>query len=613
MDNIKPIPPFKRFCGMLGAFPEAFSDSMTVYEALEWLYRYLGTEVVPKTNECIELTKELKEYVEHYFDNLDVQEEINNKLDAMAEAGTLQEIIAEYLQANVTWTFDSVADMKSATNLINGSYAKTLGFHSVNDGGGAVYKITDSGTANEMDVIAINDLYAVLVNPTNVKQYGAYGDNEHDDSPFIQRAISQNLHGSIHFPVGEYAIYDPINITSTIKITGEGLYSELIKKDDSAYNSSINYNNVSFNFNDYPSIFNAIFPTNQNLTYLIVDGLRFSEDIDGNSNVSTGIVAPHLSYSSIRNCRFNNLDNCIILGGWCNKIDKCEFFTSNLATNVLSSFYFINNHISNSYVNGTYFLIKNGRNCSIENCQGDSVGSPYFFIDCSSISLSACSTEAWEASVKAENSYVNIDNCDLELHKKDRYSSFIVATLGSTVNVNDSYIHYEDYETPGEYPATKNIVTNSGASKIYINNCKISIPFTYTDYLSGNGVNKINDYVKSNILSELSEIKTQITAGTKVEIARLPFAYGKRLQVFINGYGGHDYAVVTIDASISALNRGPDARIIELSDNTVYASNNASYGASITAEYDSDELVLYFNEQIDWNFPTDVTVKYNTV
>lgn len=40
---------------------------------------------------------ELKEFVEDYFDNLDVQEEINNKLDAMAEDGTLGEIISYYL------------------------------------------------------------------------------------------------------------------------------------------------------------------------------------------------------------------------------------------------------------------------------------------------------------------------------------------------------------------------------------------------------------------------------------------------------------------------------------------------------------------------------------
>lgn len=40
---------------------------------------------------------ELKEFVEDYFDNLDVQEEINNKLDAMVEDGTLDIIVSKYL------------------------------------------------------------------------------------------------------------------------------------------------------------------------------------------------------------------------------------------------------------------------------------------------------------------------------------------------------------------------------------------------------------------------------------------------------------------------------------------------------------------------------------
>lgn len=141
MDNIKPIPPFKRFCGSLGAFPEAFSDAMTVYEALEWLYRYLGTEVVPKTNEAIKLVDELKEYVEHYFDNLDVQEEINNKLDDMAESGELAEIIAQYLEVSSVLAFDTIAALSDADNLVDGSTVRVLGNANAYNGDGAYYKI----------------------------------------------------------------------------------------------------------------------------------------------------------------------------------------------------------------------------------------------------------------------------------------------------------------------------------------------------------------------------------------------------------------------------------------------------------------------------------------
>ena len=184
MSEIRPIPPFKRFCGMLGAFPEAFSDAMSVYESLEWLYHYISTEIVPKTNEAIKLAEELKEYVEHYFDNLDVQEEINNKLDAMAESGELAEIIAAYLQVRSVLAYDSIEDMKEATNLTDGSFVETYGFYSKGDGGGAKYKvrqITNEDDVDEITLFALIDatLVAELVveNSTiTTKQFGIKGD-----------------------------------------------------------------------------------------------------------------------------------------------------------------------------------------------------------------------------------------------------------------------------------------------------------------------------------------------------------------------------------------------------------------------------------------------------
>lgn len=90
--------------------------------------------------------------------------------------------------------FDTVADMKSAANLVDGGYARTLGFHTVNDGGGALYKVTSTGTANEMDVIAVGSLFANLVieNTMTVNQFGAYGDGTHDDVVSIRHAVNSD-------------------------------------------------------------------------------------------------------------------------------------------------------------------------------------------------------------------------------------------------------------------------------------------------------------------------------------------------------------------------------------------------------------------------------------
>ena len=174
--------PFKHLCVTIGELPSSFLESMSYYELLAWFVNYLQNTVIPAVNangeataELQELFVELKTFVDTYFENLDVQEEINNKLDQMAEDGTLQEIITAYIQANVAWTFDSVADMKSATNLVDGSYAQTVGYYNVNDGGGALYYITDTASVSDYQETLSDGLYATLVKTTetNILCYGA--------------------------------------------------------------------------------------------------------------------------------------------------------------------------------------------------------------------------------------------------------------------------------------------------------------------------------------------------------------------------------------------------------------------------------------------------------
>lgn len=178
--------PFKKLVMTIGELPTSFIESMTYYELLAWFTNYLETVIIPTVNNNAEATEELqtlftelKSYVDNYFDNLDVQDEINNKLDAMVEAGTLQEIVADYLNSKAVFGFDTVADMKSSTNLIDGSYARTLGFYSLNDGGGATYRIreiTNSDVVDEKFIVAIgnNDLIAELItsNKVNICQVG---------------------------------------------------------------------------------------------------------------------------------------------------------------------------------------------------------------------------------------------------------------------------------------------------------------------------------------------------------------------------------------------------------------------------------------------------------
>ena len=222
--EFKNLTPFKWFVLENFPFIEADFDALT-----EWqLFCKLGKEInkiIDSQNVVgTEMEKfsqafiELQNYVDNYFKNLDVQDEINNKLNEMSKDGTLQEIISAYLNSKAIFGFDNVEEMKNATNLIDGSYAKTLGFHNIGDKGQNIYKIrniTNTDVVDNITIISINttsDLVAELIESPvmYVEQYGAYGDGIHDDTNYIQYAINKHLFGSIHFSEGTYLISSPI-------------------------------------------------------------------------------------------------------------------------------------------------------------------------------------------------------------------------------------------------------------------------------------------------------------------------------------------------------------------------------------------------------------------
>ena len=193
-------------------FLEDDFDALTDYELFCKMVEYMRKSLEKVDSFQTELnlfSARLNEY-ENYFENLDVQEEIDNKLEEMTESGELESIIAQFLSFNVTFTYDTVADLKSAENLVNNNYAKTLGYYDIKDGGASLYKIRSvrlSDVIDEAFIIALqNDLVAELIpsNELDPKQLGAYGDGEHDDTQKIQLAINSGY--NISFSKGTYIV-----------------------------------------------------------------------------------------------------------------------------------------------------------------------------------------------------------------------------------------------------------------------------------------------------------------------------------------------------------------------------------------------------------------------
>ena len=105
--NYKPykhLPPFKGMVLQNFPFIEEDFDAITNYQLLckvvEYLKNVIANELTMEENitNLYNSFTELKNYVDNYFANLDVQEEINNKLDEMVLDGTLETIIAKYIK-----------------------------------------------------------------------------------------------------------------------------------------------------------------------------------------------------------------------------------------------------------------------------------------------------------------------------------------------------------------------------------------------------------------------------------------------------------------------------------------------------------------------------------
>ena len=253
MEKIKDIKsPFMCYCAKV--IPLAFDESMSYYECLCNFYNYLKNEVMPVINNNADATKELQDlfielenYVNHYFDNLDVQEEINNKLDDMYEEGKLTSLITSYLELQITYTFDTLNDMKEATNFVNGCYAKTLGYNELNDGGASYYKIRTKTLDDETDEIFLIELdddnlvaELIILKELNVKQAGLTGSSEDDATSIL--TVLCNSDYNLYFPEGTYSINTPITLTHNMR--GDGKDKTIIKYDGENHNEMFNAYNL---------------------------------------------------------------------------------------------------------------------------------------------------------------------------------------------------------------------------------------------------------------------------------------------------------------------------------------------------------------------------------
>ena len=289
--------PFKYLVMTIGELPTTFVESMSYYEALAWLVNYMEKTLLPAVNNNAEATKELqeafnelKQYVDSYFENLDVQEEINNKLDEMAESGQLQEIIALYIQLGSVLAYNSVSEMQSATNLVNGSFVKTFGYFNAYDGGGALYKVSDTESSDYYQIELANDLYANMVIGESIdyRQFGAYLDGTHDDTDAVVLAHTwANKTGA--------------------KVTGKGtLYMPTaVEAKHPVINTSCDFSDLTFKFDNNSSANLVMVVADPTTLTNATDIQNVSLNLTAIGQLSPDTVSPIQILESYKNCYIN--------------------------------------------------------------------------------------------------------------------------------------------------------------------------------------------------------------------------------------------------------------------------------------------------------------------
>lgn len=119
------LPPFKAW--LASNIPAVYDNTMTYYEELVALIKYLQDIVVPAVNDnaravtvISNAVEQLQKYVDEYFENLDLQTEVDKKLDEMVEDGTLARIINEELLQDILGRVETLeADDANLTDMAN--------------------------------------------------------------------------------------------------------------------------------------------------------------------------------------------------------------------------------------------------------------------------------------------------------------------------------------------------------------------------------------------------------------------------------------------------------------------------------------------------------------
>lgn len=593
------LTPFKRWVIQEFPFIEEDFDAITNYQLYSKIVEYLNKVIANEklleqsNNELIDAFNSLKEYVDNFFDNLDIQEEVNNKLDEMADSGQLTDIIAQYLGLAGVLAYNTIDEMQEAENLTDGSICYCLGNTLYNDGEGSFYKVREVLNTDVIDgfnIVALDvsesliaeritsqvekDVNYLIKREYDVKLFGAKGDGITDDTEAFEEAldtIDEDNGGVLLIPEGTYIIDRCLKIPSNTTLKGLNKNSILKASDDfdtdnpsPVYKSLITLKYMTMNSNEQEAEKNI---TIQDLTF----------DNNGQSNAGhDGIIQLRgLNDSYIHNVKIQvNGTNCwgLIVYSANKNLDIDNIIINNTSEDnsaggclwVRSGLANVNEGTKTYGVNITNSIFTSTAKDEIV-CFSDGLTGGWTEVNMSNCTLIGKATTTYSSyglvlnCVGDNTSYLKAIVSNLSIFGK--FLNYAIVTGSSGINAECTNLNIDNV----------NIETSAGGGvrsyykEQIFNNCKIKVPTTskgcYNITLKNSEVNSTveNSYVDSCII--------KISDNT-MACENCPVVSNSIIET--QGYGIHSYGAV----STKNLNN-----IIKSGLNGISLQNNGTTGA----------------------------------
>ena len=506
------------------------------------------TEFQNKYNELVQLGTDVTNHL------ADVQSRLNDleaqiKADGLftqAEANAFEQSI----ESNISGlgkvyehTYPTLADLQADKNIISGQVVKTGGYYALNDGGSAIYDVTDAKPDGYYETLQ-NGLYAELrytPKVINVAQFGV-NPSQSDNYTKLQMIFDNySQDANIYFPNGLYQFSNTLILDKTYcRLVGDAR-TELQKTTTNLSGYTCIFNGRTINDLNTKDVALIVGPANnQNETVyhhqVKFESMRFSSpNTTDPARSNYGIVAIGTAYMSF--------DNCFLYGFYLN-LKQYESFGFNLSqtqsNGALTASLFLDKcvHVS---ANGCGFesvrpqasavVLTNG---SIATIADSVITMNGVAADSNSdLTLVGGSYETNYQTFRATaGSTISVTGGDIERHQDPTNSAdtpLIYCTDGSKVSVTNAKWRWMNYTDQPTWDHLSAYSTNTGC-KIVVINCQFDSSFPKLTHYDGGATYVVWD----NDLDIYKQYTAQVTPmdGVTVQGQTLTRGYGG--QCFLN-------------------------------------------------------------------------------